>query len=340
MKVLLTGGAGYIGSHTTLALLRAGHDVFVVDNHRNSSPVVLDRVRALSGRDFGAAEIDICDAGALAACLAAFRPDCVIHFAGLKAVAESIPEAVEYYRVNVGGTISLLQAMDLAECRKLIFSSSATIYGTALPPPFAEDHPIAPSSPYGRTKAQVEQIVTDWVAAADHRGAVLLRYFNPVGADPSGQIGEDPRGIPNNLMPYVLQVVAGRREELLVFGDDYDTPDGSGERDYIHVVDLARGHIAALDYVMTTEASAAFNLGTGRGVTVREVLRTFEAATGCTVAHRIVGRRPGDVGSSVADVAKAAKELGWRAQETLADACLSGWNWQRRNPDGYGPHDR
>ncbi len=339
MRVLLTGGAGYIGSHTALALLRAGHDVFVLDNHRNSSPVVLDRVRALAGRDFGAAVIDICDAPALAACVASYRPDCVIHFAGLKAVAESIPAAVEYYRVNVGGTISLLQAMDRAGCARLIFSSSATIYGTAVAPPFAEDHPIAPSSPYGRTKAQVEQIVSDWVLAAPARGAVLLRYFNPVGADPSGRIGEDPRGTPNNLMPYILQVVAGRRAELLVFGDDYDTADGSGERDYIHVADLARGHLAALDHVMTSTGCAAFNLGTGQGVTVRAVLQTFEAATGCVVPHRIVGRRPGDVASSVADVSKAAQVLGWRARETLAEACLSGWNWQRNNPDGYADHD-
>ena len=335
MKVFVTGGAGYIGSHTLVQLLAAGHDVCVFDNYSNSSPVALARVRQLTNRDTTVVEGDIRDADALTAAMVDFAPDAVIHFAGLKAVGESNDKPLLYYQTNVTGSANLLAAMDSAQCRRIVFSSSATVYGEAQYLPFDEDHPIGPTNPYGRTKAMVEGVIDDWARATPDASAVLLRYFNPVGAHESGRIGEDPQGIPNNLMPFVAQVAVGRRAKLSIFGDDYDTRDGTGERDYIHVVDLAAAHLAAIAYTGRSTGCEAINVGTGHGVTVKELVAAYEHACGRPLPVEIVPRRPGDVASSYAATDKAERLLGWKAERDVAAMCVDSWLWQSTNPEGY-----
>lgn len=335
MRVFVTGGAGYIGSHTLVRLLAAGHDVCVFDNYANSSPVALARVRQLTNREVVAVEGDIRNSDALAQSLADFAPDAVVHFAGLKAVGESNDIPLLYYQTNVTGTMNLLAAMDAAGCRRIVFSSSATVYGEAQYLPFDEEHPIAPTNPYGRTKAMAEGVIRDWATATPDASAVLLRYFNPVGAHESGRIGEDPQDTPNNLMPFVAQVAVGRRARLSIFGDDYDTRDGTGERDYIHVVDLAAAHLAALEYSARATGCEAINVGTGQGITVKELVAAYEAACGRPIAAEIAPRRPGDVASSYAATAKAERLLGWQAALDVDDMCRSSWKWQSENPQGY-----
>lgn len=335
MKVFVTGGAGYIGSHTLVQLLSAGHEVCVFDNYCNSSPIALARVRQLTNRDLAVVEADICDDDALTRAVTAFAPDAVIHFAGLKAVGESNDVPLLYYRTNVSGTMNLLGAMDAAGCRRIVFSSSATVYGEALYLPFDEDHPIAPTNPYGRTKAMAEGVIADWVRATPGGSAILLRYFNPVGAHESGRIGENPQGIPNNLMPFVAQVAVGRRDKLSIFGDDYETRDGTGERDYIHVVDLADAHLAALEHAVRTAGCEAINVGTGQGITVKELIAAYETACGHSLATEIVARRSGDVASSYAATTKAADLLRWNAKLGIDAMCASSWQWQSNNPEGF-----
>lgn len=339
MRVLVTGGAGYIGSHTLIELLAQGHEICVVDNFANSSPVVLDRVAELAQRRFGHHRADIRDPDAMVAILRDFRPEAVIHFAGLKAVGESGQIPLDYYDVNITGTLRLLQAMERAGCGRIVFSSSATVYGVPRYLPFDEDHPCAPTNVYGRTKLMAEQIMTDWQIARDGVSVVVLRYFNPVGADISARIGEDPRDIPNNLMPFVAQVAVGRRARLSVFGDDYDTPDGTGVRDYIHVTDLARAHVAALDHAQRTPGTSVFNIGTGQGYSVLEMVAAFARASGRDIPHEVVARRDGDIACSLADPGRAQAVLGWRAERGLDDMCASTWAWQSQNPDGYGQGD-
>jgi UDP-glucose 4-epimerase len=334
LNVLVTGGAGYIGSHTCVELLAAGHDVVVVDNFANSSPVALDRARELAGR-FASYEVDVRDADALDRVFGAHPIDAVVHFAGLKAVGESVEQPLRYYDHNVTGSRVLLAAMAAHGVDRLVFSSSATVYGAPETVPIAEDAPLAPINPYGRTKLVVEQMVHDVVATSPSWRAVLLRYFNPVGAHPSGRLGEDPHDVPNNLMPFAMQVAAGRHPEVRVFGDDYPTPDGTGVRDYVHVVDLARGHVDALRALATIEGCRPVNLGTGRGHSVLEVLDAASTAVGRALPRRVVGRRAGDAAVVYADPALATALLGWEARYTLADMARDHWHWQRSNPNGY-----
>lgn len=335
MRILVTGGAGYIGSHTVVALLEAGHDVAVVDNLDNSSPEALRRVGEITGREVPLHEVDLLDEPALRRVLEEAAPEAVVHFAALKAVGESVAQPVRYYRTNVGGTLNLVSAMDAVGCRTLVYSSSATVYGTATQVPLTEDTPLGATNPYGWSKFMTEQVLRD-VAAADDRWAVaLLRYFNPVGAHPSGRIGEDPRGVPNNLVPFIAQVAVGRRPELTIFGDDFDTPDGTGVRDYIHVMDLAEGHLAALRRLGQVRGAHAWNLGTGHGSSVREVVAAFERASGREVPVKVAARRPGDVAVSYADPTRASEELGWQARRDLAAMCEDTWRWQQANPQGY-----
>ncbi len=336
MRVVLTGGAGYIGSHTAVELLAEGHAICVIDNHANSSPGVLERVRRISDRDFLTHTADIRDESALRATLTDFRPDAVIHFAGLKSVAEGEARPLAYYDTNVNGTLTLLRAMDAAGCRRVIFSSSATVYGDPQYLPYDEAHPCAPTNVYGRTKRMAEQVLEDWSRATPDSTAVLLRYFNPVGAHATGLIGEDPRGIPNNLLPYIAQVAVGRRDRLGIFGDDYPTRDGTGERDYLHVTDLARAHVAALNHAMQATGHPAFNIGTGRGTTVQEMLAAFSRACGRDLPYTVLPRRPGDLPSYYADPGRAQQVLGWQACHSLDDICASSWHWQSQNPEGYG----
>lgn len=335
MKVFVTGAAGYIGSHTILELLRAGHEVFACDNYCNSSPEALRRVRRLANADFEDAEVDVRDVDGLSKIMAGFAPDAVIHFAGLKAVGASAQMPLEYYDNNVTGTLRLLQAMDGVACRRIVFSSSATVYGEPRYLPYDEAHPLLPVNTYGRTKLMAEQVIADWAAAAPGKSAALLRYFNPVGAHPSGEIGEDPNGIPDNLMPYIAQVAVGRRPHLSVFGDDYDTRDGTGERDFIHVVDLARAHVAAIEFVSENTSCEALNIGTGKAFSVMEMVKGFEQASARPIPVQFVGRRKGDLPSYYADASKAHALLGWRAEHGLAEICQTTWAWQSRNPDGY-----
>lgn len=335
MRVLLTGGAGYIGSHTAVELLERGHEVVILDNFANSSPIVLERIAQITGIEPELVEVDLTDASATRAELSGVNFDAVIHFAGLKAVGESVEQPLEYYRVNLDSTLVLLEIMRDRDVRKLVFSSSATVYGDPQAERITEHHPVGVgiTNPYGWTKFMNERIIRDASAAWPALTAVLLRYFNPVGAHPSGLIGEDPKGIPNNLMPFVSQVAVGRREQLSVFGDTYPTADGTGVRDYIHVIDLALGHIAALQ--IDDAGAHAVNLGTGVGTSVLEAVSTFEQATGVAVPYAIVDRRPGDVAAVVADPTFAHKFLGWRAERDLAEACRDGWTWQSTNPNGY-----
>jgi UDP-glucose 4-epimerase len=336
MRVLVTGGAGYIGSHTLLELMAQNHEVCVLDNYSNATPEVLTRVRALSNRTVTDHIGDVRDPVMLDQVMQSFKPEAVIHFAGLKAVGESTEKPLLYYDVNVGGTLALLHAMDRVGCKKLIFSSSATVYGDPVYLPYDEAHPTNPTSVYGQTKLMAERMLTDWTTAQTGASAVLLRYFNPVGAHASAQIGEDPKDIPNNLMPYIAQVAVGKRPALTVFGDDYDTPDGTGLRDYIHVVDLARAHVAALSYTESHTGARPFNIGTGGSYSVRDMVAAFERASGRTIPTQQAGRRTGDIAAMQADSSRAKTEMGWQAEHTLDDMTASTWAWQSANPDGYG----
>lgn len=335
MKVLVTGGAGYIGSHTCVELLRAGHEVYVIDNLYNGHIEALARVRRLSNCKLGFAKCDVRDAVALDKVFADFQPDAVIHFAGLKAVAESVNEPARYYDVNVGGTAVLLGAMERAGCEVIVFSSSATVYGEPQYLPCDEAHPLNPINPYGRTKLIGEQLLKDWSRARNGRSAVALRYFNPVGADESGEIGEDPRGVPNNLLPFVAQVAIGRREALQVFGDDYETCDGTGVRDYIHVVDLALAHVAAVERVKDLEPFEVINIGRGAGLSVLEIVREFEIVSEKTIKFEIVPRRQGDSAAVWADAKLAKNKLNFAASLGAERMCADTWKWQSNNPNGF-----
>ena len=335
MRVCLTGGAGYIGSHILVPLLHNGHDVLVVDNFANSAPASLQTVRHLTDRSFEVLEDDICNAAALSHALVAFRPDIVIHCAGLKAVGESQEQPLRYYRTNVEGSISLLEAMDQAGCQRIIFSSSATVYGTPHYLPYDEAHPVTPVNVYGRTKAMIEDIITDWAATDPAHAAALLRYFNPLGAHESGEIGEDPKDIPNNLAPYIADVATGTRPELSVFGDDYDTRDGTGVRDYIHVTDLADGHVAAMAFLEGHRGVETFNLGTGEGRSVLEVVAAFRRASNRSIPYAIKPRRQGDIAEFFANPAKANDQLGWRAHRSLDAMCADVWRWRSKYPNGF-----
>ena len=333
--LLVTGGAGYIGSHTCVELLQAGHEVVVVDNLCNSSRAVIGRIGRIAGREVAFHECDVRDATALRGIFREHAIDAVLHFAGLKAVDESVAQPLRYYENNVGGTLALCRAMADSGVRQLVFSSSATVYGDPDTVPVREDHPLRPTNPYGRSKSMVETILHDLFCSDPAWKIALLRYFNPVGAHESGLIGEDPGGVPNNLMPYIAQVAMGRREVLNVYGNDYPTPDGTGVRDYIHVVDLARGHLAALDKLSTSSEVLTVNLGTGRGYSVLEMVEAFRQASGREIPCRIVARRSGDVAACCADPALAARLLGWRAERGLDEMCRDVWRWQSMNPDGY-----
>ncbi len=335
MRVLVTGGAGYIGSHTLLELTAQGHEVCVLDNYSNATPEVLTRVRSLSNGIIHDFIGDVRDTAKLDEVMQDFVPEAVIHFAGLKAVGESTEKPLLYYDVNVSGTLTLLRAMERAGCNRIIFSSSATVYGEPVYLPYDEAHPTNPTSVYGRSKLMAEQILTDWAATSPERTAVLLRYFNPVGAHASAQIGEDPTGVPDNLMPFIAQVAVGKRDALQVFGNDYDTPDGTGRRDYIHVVDLARAHVAALNYAQGATGARPFNIGTGQSYSVREMVAAFERACGKPIATKQVGRRAGDIAAMQADSSRANAELDWVATHDLDAMTASTWAWQSKNPDGY-----
>ena len=334
MKVLVTGGAGYIGSHTIVELLGQSHEVKVIDNFDNSSPEVLSRIRSLTNGKMSLAEGDVRDHAFLNSVLDDFVPDQVVHFAGLKAVGESLEKPLDYYDVNVRGTMAILRAMDTVGCRKIVFSSSATVYGEPQYLPYDEHHPVAPESVYGRTKMIAEHIIEDW-AYANAGTAVLLRYFNPVGAHASGTIGEHPQGIPNNLMPFIAQVAGGKRDKLAIFGDDYDTPDGTGRRDYIHVVDLAQAHVAAVNYAKNNKGARHFNIGTGQSYSVREMVNAFEKASDKQIPCVVSPRRKGDIAEMRADASRAKQELGWEATRSLDDMAASTWKWQLQNPNGF-----
>lgn len=334
-KILVTGGAGYIGSHTVVELLGAGYDAVILDNLSNSSPEVVGRIEELTGQSVPLVKGDVNDRPLLQRLLSEHRFDATIHFAGLKSVGESVADPLSYYRNNVSGTVTLLQCLGEAGVKRFVFSSSATVYGDPQTVPIREDAPTAPTNPYGNTKWLVEHILAD-VAAADRDWSIgVLRYFNPVGAHVSGRIGESPRGVPNNLMPYVTQVAVGKRERLSVFGGDYSTPDGTGVRDYIHVVDLALGHLAALERAAQAPGAWTVNLGTGKGYSVLEIVKAFEAASGRRIPFEIVSRRPGDIAQCYADPAHAASELGWHARRGLKEMCADSWRWQSMNPEGY-----
>lgn len=335
MKVLVTGGSGYIGSHTALLLLEAGHEVVVVDNLSNSSKESINRVAELTGKKPSFHQVDLLDEAALAQVFAEHNIDAVIHFAGLKAVGESSIIPLAYYHNNVAGSISLLRAMEAAGVRTIIFSSSATVYGDGNSIPYVEKMEIGATNPYGRTKEMVEDILNDLGTADSSWRIALLRYFNPVGAHPSGRIGEDPLGIPNNLVPFIAQVAVGRREKLMVFGGDYETPDGTAQRDYIHVMDLAAGHLAALDYVNDKAGVYRWNLGSGVGTSVLEMLHAFERAVGHDLPYEITGRRAGDLPAFWADASSALADLGWSTTKTVDQMCEDHWRWQHNNPNGY-----
>lgn len=335
MSILVTGGAGYIGSHTVVELLNANYEVVIVDDYSNSKPEVLNRIKELTGKGFKFYEANILDKEALEPIFKENEIEAVIHFAGYKAVGESVAEPLKYYHNNLTGTFVLCELMAQYNVKKIVFSSSATVYGMNNVSPLTEDLPMSTTNPYGTTKMMIEQILQDVYASDNSWSIALLRYFNPIGAHESGRIGEDPNGIPNNLMPYITQVAVGKRDHLSVFGDDYDTPDGTGVRDYIHVVDLAKGHLKAVKKVLETEQIEAYNLGTGVGYSVLDVVNGFEKATGQKVPYQIVERRPGDIGICYSDAAKAAAELDWKAELSLEDMCHDSWKWQSNNPNGY-----
>jgi len=335
MKILVTGGAGYIGSHTCLELLQAGYEVIVVDNLSNSKEESLKRVQDLAGKSLEFRQVDLLDRSALNTVFENNEIEAVIHFAGLKAVGESVAIPLHYYRNNVTGTLILCEVMKQNNVKNLVFSSSATVYGDPHTVPITEDFPLSATNPYGRSKLMIEEILRDLYHSDSTWNIALLRYFNPVGAHFSGRIGEDPNGIPNNLLPYITQVAVGKLSELSVFGDDYDTPDGTGVRDYIHVVDLALGHLKALEKLNQNPGAVTYNLGTGQGYSVLEVIAAFEQASGKNVPHKIVDRRSGDIGSCYADPTKAGTELNWSAKKGIDEMCADAWRWQSNNPNGY-----
>lgn len=334
MNILVTGGTGYIGSHTIVELLAHDHQVTIVDNLSNSSAEVVNRLATITGQEVPLHVFDLQDKPRLEELFAAEHFDAVVHFAGLKAVGESTAKPLTYYRNNIDSTLALLEVMEAHDVRKLVFSSSATVYGSA-PVPYTEASPTGQgvTNPYGQTKYMIEQILRDVAAANPANEFTILRYFNPVGAHQSGLIGEHPSGTPNNLMPYITQVATGKRDKLLVFGDDYDTVDGTGVRDYIHVADLARGHLAALEH--SQPGVSTYNLGTGKGVSVLQLIHAFERASGQTIPYEVAARRPGDLPEYYADAQKAATDLGWRTEKSIDDACADSWRWQSQNPDGY-----
>ncbi|PKM39679.1 MAG: UDP-glucose 4-epimerase GalE [Firmicutes bacterium HGW-Firmicutes-9] len=335
MRILVTGGAGYIGSHTVLELLDAGYDVVIADNFVNSKPAALDRLCTLASKPFQFEEVDLTDAAATDALFQKYPIDAMIHFAGLKAVGESVQLPLEYYRNNLTSTFNLLISMQKHGVEKFVFSSSATVYGDPVSVPIREDFALSATNPYGRTKLMIEDMLRDVSIAQPDMRICLLRYFNPVGAHISGKIGEDPNGIPNNLMPYIAQVAVGKLPALRVFGNDYPTPDGTGVRDYIHVVDLAKGHVAALKKLESGAGVYTYNLGTGVGYSVLDMLHAFEKACGKTLPYEIVARRPGDIAACYADPEKAASELGWRAEFGIERMCADAWRWQSQNPNGF-----
>ena len=336
MRVLITGGAGYIGSHTCVALLNEGYEVAILDNLSNSSMEAVERIKLIAKRRPDFFNADVREQVAVELVFDKFKPDAVIHFAGLKSVGESVQDPLRYYDWNVTGSLTLFQVMAKRGVKTLIFSSSASVYGDAADVPIRESAPIAPANPYGQSKAMIERILADLVAADSEWRVARLRYFNPMGAHESGLIGEDPNGVPNNLSPYISQVAVGKLNELKIFGGDYPTPDGTGVRDYIHVMDLALGHLAALNHLARAQGLLTLNLGTGRGCSVLEMVAAFEKACGKPVPYRVVDRRPGDVAQSFADPSEAARTLGWSTRWNLDDMCRDAWRWQSMNPHGYG----
>tara|TARA_B100000780_G_scaffold139737_1_gene97891 strand:- start:4864 stop:5877 length:1014 start_codon:yes stop_codon:yes gene_type:complete len=335
MRVLVTGGAGYIGSHTCVELLNAGHDVYVIDNLCNGHEAALDRVQVITNCQLQFMNADIRDSNALNKIFNNFKPEAVIHFAGLKAVGESVADPVNYYDVNVCGSVSLLTAMSKAECYNIVFSSSATVYGKPKYLPYDEEHPTNPVNPYGRTKLIIENIISDWTKVDTKRKGTILRYFNPVGAHESGQIGEEPIGIPNNLMPYIAQVADGRRDYLNIFGNDYDTSDGTGARDYIHVVDLGLAHISALNQNKLNRFEI-LNVGAGKSTTVLELLKKFEEISGVTIKFKYLSRRGGDLAAFWANSSKAFEKMSWQPERNIKNICEDTWRWHKLNPIGYG----
>ena len=335
MAILVTGGAGYIGSHTCVELLNAGYEVVVVDNLCNSSEKSLDRVREITGKDLKFYKADLLDEAAMEEIFSKEQIESVIHFAGLKAVGESVAKPLEYYHNNLTGTFILCDVMRKHGVKNIVFSSSATVYGSPKTVPIREDFPLSVTNPYGRTKLILEEVLTDLHTADPEWNIVLLRYFNPIGAHKSGKIGENPKGIQNNLIPYVAQVAIGKLEKVNVFGDDYDTPDGTGVRDYIHVVDLAIGHVKSIEKLKENPGVVIYNLGTGNGYSVLDIIHNFEKACGKKIPYVIAPRRPGDIATCYADPAKAYNELGWKATRELAEMCEDTWRWQQQNPNGY-----
>ncbi|HPI27460.1 MAG TPA: UDP-glucose 4-epimerase GalE [Candidatus Marinimicrobia bacterium] len=335
MKILLTGGAGYIGSHTLVELLNQNHEITVIDNLSNSKIESIKRVKTITGKELIFNKIDLCNIIELEKVFSSNQFEAVIHFAGLKAVGESVQKPLLYYYNNITGTINLCQMMIKYDVKNIVFSSSATVYGNPTSVPITEDFPIKPANPYGNTKYIIETILKDIQIANPDWNVIILRYFNPVGAHESGLIGEDPNGIPNNLMPYISQVAVGRLPYLKVYGNDYPTKDGTGIRDYIHVVDLAQGHLKALDKLLTKPGYCIYNLGTGQGYSVLDVITTFEKWSQRKIPYKIVGRRPGDIAECYADPSKANRELAWKAERNLDDMCRDTWNWQKKNPNGY-----
>ena len=336
MSILLAGGAGYIGSHTAVELIKAGYEVVIVDNYDNSCPEVINRIEKITGTRPIAYEADVRDTKAMGKVFSENEIDVVIHFAGLKAVGESVEKPIKYYRNNIDTTLTLLEVMEECDCKKMVFSSSATIYGEDSPVPYIENMGRGKcTNPYGWTKNMMEQILEDAAYADKDMSVVILRYFNPIGADESGLIGEDPQGIPNNLMPYVSQVAVGKREKLTIFGNDYPTPDGTCRRDFIHVTDLAIGHVKAVEYAMKNKGTEVFNMGTGTPYSVIEIVNAFEEADGIKVNHEFGPRRPGDLPECWADAGKAERVLGWKAERGLVKMCKDTWNWQKNNPEGY-----
>lgn len=332
--ILVTGGAGFIGSHTSVELLEAGYDIVILDNFSNSKPEALNRIKKITGKDFKFYEADLLDLELVRQVFSENKIDAVIHFAGLKAVGESVQKPVEYYHNNITGTLMLITAMRDAGVKKIVFSSSATVYGMYNKAPYVEDMPTRATNPYGYTKVMIEQILKDVYVSDNEWSVSLLRYFNPIGAHKSGLIGEDPNGIPNNLLPYIAQVAVGKLKRLGVFGNDYDTPDGTGVRDYIHVVDLATGHLAALKYVLSNTGVEAVNLGTGKGSSVMEVLKSFEKACGKEIPYEVMPRRAGDIATCYANTEKAKRLFGWEAKYTLDEMTADGWNFTKNNPNG------
>lgn len=336
MAILLAGGAGFIGSHTAVELMDAGYEVVIVDNFYNSSPEVVRRIEEISGKSVKVYNVDAADNDAMDKVFEENEIETVIHFAGLKSVGESVSLPLKYYRNNLDSTLTILELMEKHDVRNIIFSSSATVYGLPKKVPITEDMPTGGcTNPYGKTKFMIEDILQDAAVANKNLSVVLLRYFNPIGAHESGRIGEMPSGVPNNLMPYITQVAIGKLKELSVYGNDYPTHDGTGVRDYIHVVDLAKGHVAAVDYCENHDGTEVFNLGTGVGYSVLDIVNTFSRVNGIKIPYKIVGRRDGDIAECYADASKAQEVLGWSAELTLEDMCRDSWNWQKKNPDGY-----